>query len=107
LQEQLVFHLAKHGVSVWSARTGQNVSEEYQADPMKRAMIQMQAVFAELEKNSLVARMRRGREASGRVGGRKPFGFRDGEVETIKRMRQLRRRKPGEEPMSYAKIAAV
>jgi len=50
-----------------------------QADPMMKAMVQMQAVFAELDKSLLVRKLKKARrlkkQRNGHCEGRKPFGF--------------------------------
>ena len=50
--------------TAWTAAPpGENVTEAYLADPMKRALIQIQAVFAELEKSMIVKKLRAARQA--------------------------------------------
>ena len=93
-------------VTAISADTGEDVTAAFHGDPMKKAIIQMQAVFSELEKNSLVRKLKaaraRSRAENGRCEGRKPFGERDGE-DAIARMRQLRRKPVGKDKrMSFA-----
>ena len=44
-------------------QTGQDVSEAMQKDPMLKALVQIQGVFAELEKNLLVRKLRRARDS--------------------------------------------
>lgn len=104
VQDAIVTYLASRGISLISADTGEDITKAVSEDPMKKAIIQMQAVFAELEKNSLVRKLRaarkRKRAAGHRVEGRKPFGARKGEPETIRRMVELRA-----EGMSYRQIA--
>jgi len=60
------------------ARTEENVTEAVQADPLNKSLVQIQGVFAELEKNQLVHRLKKGRqtakEKTGRCEGRKPYG---------------------------------
>lgn len=111
VQESALIYLASRGISLVSADTGEDVTAAIHADPMKKAIIQMQAVFAELEKNTLVRKLRAARERKriedGSCEGRKPFGQRDGEAQTLERMRALRRKPKGAERMSYAAIAAT
>ena len=51
--------------------------------------------MAEFNKRELVGKLAKARarirKAAGRCEGRKPFGARDGEAETVKRIRELRR----------------
>ncbi len=79
--------------------TGQDVTSPI--DPMSKAMIQVQGAFAELDKNLLVRKLRKGRQKklaeTGRCEGRKPFGIKPGEQDTIDRIKQLYRKKPGED----------
>lgn len=104
IQEAILVYLASKNITLISADTGEDITEALHSDPMKKAMIQMQAVFSELEKNSLVRKLRAARErkkaATGRCEGRKPFGFTKAEKVTIKRMLELRAT-----DMSYAGIA--
>ena len=111
VQDAILVFLASKGVSLISADTGEDVTAAFHGDPMKKAIIQMQAVFSELEKNSLVRKLKaaraRSRAENGRCEGRKPFGERDGEQDAIERMRRLRRKPVGKDKrMSFAKIAA-
>jgi len=96
VQEQAIMWLAAHKVTLMVADTGENVTEAYMSDPMKRALIQIQAVFAELEKSMLVKKLRIAREAkkreTGRCEGRKPFGAKEGEVGTVSRILDMRKR---------------
>jgi len=85
VQEQAITWLAAHGFHLLVADTEENVTEAYMADPMKRAMIQMQGVFAELEKSMLVKKLRLAREKkrkeNGKCEGRKAYG----EVDALER----------------------
>ena len=107
VQEHLVIYLASQGLELINTATGENVTEAFRGDPLKKALIQIQGVFAELEKGRLVARLNKARAqkrlTDGRCEGRKPFGERAGELETLKRMRQLRGR--GQKRLSYQKVA--
>jgi DNA invertase Pin-like site-specific DNA recombinase len=62
VQEQLLFYLAAKGVDLISVDTGENITKAMSEDPMKKAIIQIQGVFAELDKNLLVAKLRKGKE---------------------------------------------
>jgi len=93
VQLQLTALLAARGLTLVSASTGQDVTAAMQADPMMKAMIQIQGVFAELDKSLTVAKLKKARQLkrrrAGRCEGRKPFGSRQGEAETLTRMREL------------------
>lgn len=112
VQDAILVFLASKNVSLVSADTGEDVTAAFHGDPMKKAIIQMQAVFSELEKNSLVRKLKaaraRKKAEQGWCEGVKPFGTFPGEQEAIDRMRQLRRKPIGNRKrMSFAKIAAT
>ena len=111
IQDAIIVYLASKSITLIAADTNEDITAAFHGDPMKKAMIQMQAVFSELEKNNLVRKLRsarrRIREREGRCEGRKPYGDRPGEPETIATMRQLRRKPIGKaRRMSFAKIAS-
>jgi site-specific DNA recombinase len=62
-------------------------------DMYRKAMRQMMGVFAELDRESIVFKLRaarqRTREETGRCEGRKPYGHRDGEADVLNRMRDM------------------
>ena len=95
IQETLLIYLASKGVDLISARTEENITQAVKDDPLKKALVQIQGVFAELEKNQLVRRLRKGRErklaATGRCDGRKPYGQTPEEKKVIERIRAMRR----------------
>jgi len=87
MQEQLIFYLASKRIEIISCDTGENVTQAMMGDPMKAALVQMQGIFAELEKKMLVAKLARSRkiirERTGKCEGPKPFGEKPGEAETL------------------------
>lgn len=87
VQEAIISFLVLKEITLISASTGENVTESFQGDPMKRALIQMQGVFSELEKNLLVRKLKKARQtvrsAKGKCEGRKAFGEGPGEAETV------------------------
>ena len=109
VQEQLISYLASKEIDLYSANTGENVTQAIKEDPVKKAMVQMQGVFAELEKSRLVKKLRKAREAvreqGGRCEGRKPYGRSEGEQEVVKLIKRLYRKPKGKKRMSYQKIA--
>ena len=109
IQEQLLVYLASKGVTLISARTEEDVTEAVMGDPMKKAMVQMQGVFAELEKSLLVKKLRtareRKREEQGKCEGRKSIMEKTPEVVAL--IKRLRRKKPGQKRTTYAKVAEV
>ena len=110
VQSLLLAKLAQHGITLINCVTGENVTSSMSEDPMRKALIQIQSVFSELEKSRLVSKLRRAREAkkeaTGKCEGRKPFGEKEGESEVLELMRSLRRKREGKR-MSFARIAEV
>jgi len=112
IQETLLVYLASKGVALVVARTGENVTEAVMADPMKKALVQMQGVFAELEKGLLVKKLRaardRKRELEGRCEGRHAF-TKETLPEAIKvalvEVKRLRKVNPGQRRPSFAEVA--
>ncbi len=109
VQLQIIAMLASKKITLINAMTGQDVTAP--SDPMSRAMIQIQGSFAELDKNLLVKKLKKGRQAKrskdGYCEGRKPFGFRPGEADTLIRMKQLHRKPHGGDRRSYYAIAKI
>lgn len=110
VQTTLLARLQAGGVTLISASTGENVTDGMADDPMREAMVSIQGTFAQLDKKLLVRKLRKAREAKreaeGRCEGRKPFGARPGEAETLERILSMRRGKRGSERLSFEKIAA-
>jgi len=96
-QLELVARFSRSKIKLYNAMTSCDVVAQYKNDPMTRAMISVQAVFAELEKNLLVARMKRGREiiraSTGRCEGRKRYGVNSNEAAIVQKIK-LYNRKP-------------
>lgn len=111
VQIALISRLNAEGIALISASTGENITEAVASDPMSEAMVLIQGVFAQVEKKRLVVKLRKAREdtrrETGRCEGRKPFGYYEGEAETVQLIRRLRRkpRGKGKRRMSYAAIA--
>jgi len=111
IQEQLLIYLVSKGISLISANTGENVTQAIQSDPMKKAMVQIQGIFAELDKSLLVKKLRKSREQirqeKGKCEGRKRYGEDDPkEQQIVKRIKLLRRnRKGGLKGMTLQQIA--
>jgi DNA invertase Pin-like site-specific DNA recombinase len=100
IQETLLVYLASKGISLISARTGENVTEAIEGDPMRKALVQIQGIFSELEKSELVLRLRKAREKArkkrGKCEGRKAYGEESKEEQAIiKRIKLMRRRRRG------------
>ncbi len=79
IQQQLATYLASKGLTLISANTGEDITAALMGDPMRRALVQIQGVFSELDKNLLIAKLRKARDrkkkANGVCEGRKPFGL--------------------------------
>jgi DNA invertase Pin-like site-specific DNA recombinase len=94
VQEQLLLYLAAKDLTLYAANTGENITEAVTSDPMKKALVQIQGVFAELDKSMIVAKLRKGRERTkarhGRCEGQKPYGHYPGEAPVLARIRHLR-----------------
>ena len=99
IQESLVLYLASKETTLISCATGEDVTQAVSGDPMKKALIQIQGVFSELEKGLLVEKLRKSREAmrkeTGRCEGRKPFGSTPEEHKLYMRIVYLRRKPRG------------
>ncbi len=108
VQSLLLAKLAQHGITLLNCVTGEDVTASMSEDPMRKALIQIQSVFSELEKSRLVSKLRRARDAkkqaTGKCEGRKAFGEKAGEAETVEVMRSLRRKRAGKR-LSFARIA--
>lgn len=94
VQEQLLLYLCSKNLTLYAANTGENITEAIASDPMKKALIQIQGVFAELDRSMIVAKLRKGRETRkakhGRCEGQKPFGHYEVEAETLRHIHDLR-----------------
>jgi len=87
IQESLIIYIATKGLTLISANTGENITEAMMGDPMRRALVQIQGILAELDKNMIIAKTRKARErirASGkRCEGKKPYGSRPSETQWL------------------------
>ena len=109
IQSTLLAKLESEGITLISASTGEDVTASMRDDPMRKALVQIQGVFAELDKSLLVRKLRKGRDAvrasEGRCEGQKPYGYYDGESEVLDRIKALRRKPRGQNRLSVAKVA--
>lgn len=105
-QEHLIIYIASKGITLISSDTGEDITAAMMGDPMRRALVQIQGIFSELDKNLLVAKLRkardRQRELTGKSEGRKAFGEKDGEKPILGRMIALR--SEGQNPEQIAQI---
>jgi DNA invertase Pin-like site-specific DNA recombinase len=93
IQESLLIYLASKGITLVSARTEEDVTSAMLSDPMKKALVQIQGIFAELEKSLLVKKLRVAREKArkdrGKCEGQK--GYTELDPELVARIKRLRR----------------
>ena len=114
IQSVLIKRCIDAGVLLFAANTGENVCDAFLSDPTRKALLQIQGVFNQLEKERLVIKLRKAREAkrqkTGRCEGRKPYGEHQAHTEresaVVNLVRQLRRKPIGGERLSLAAIAA-
>jgi len=102
VQETIIADLRKHGFELVSV-----VEPDLMAtDPTRILMRQFMGAVSQYDKSQIVLKLRgarlRKKAQTGRCEGRKPFGFYDGEPETLKRMAELRAAGLG-----YDRIAAA
>ena len=95
IQEQLIIYLASKGLTLIAANTGENVTEAMMGDPMRRALVQIQGIISELDKNMIVSKLAKARQrkraAGERVEGRKPYGWRPEEKAVVARIVDMHR----------------
>jgi len=96
VQENILIYLASKNINLISANTGENITEAIESDPMRKALVQVQGIFGELDKSMLVKKLRNAREKirqeEGRCEGAKPYGHLVGEIEILKYIKRLRRK---------------
>lgn len=90
VQERIIAELQKYGFTLISVVEPDLMA----ADPQRVFVRQMMGAVAQLEKNNIVAKLRgarlRKRARAGRCEGAKPFGYYEGEIAVLERMRHLR-----------------
>jgi len=111
IQEQLLIYLASKGINLISANTGENVTTALAEDPMKKAMIQIQGIFAELDKSLTVKKLRTAREKirkeTGKCEGRKGYAETEEGAKILREIRRLRRRRKGRVRTKFNEIAEI
>jgi DNA invertase Pin-like site-specific DNA recombinase len=107
--ELLLREFTRLGVRVFEAEGGNDLSAGDDSNPTGKLVRQILAAVAEFDKTSIVLKLKaartRVRHETGRCEGRKPFGEREGETETLALIRSLRRKPKGGKRMSFAEIA--
>lgn len=109
IQLQIIALLSSKGLTLISADTGQDCTNP--SDPMVKAMCQVQGAFAELDKNLLIRKLKKGRQAkkekTGSCEGKKPYGFYPGESEILNRIKELHRKPQGSPRLGPYEIASA
>jgi DNA invertase Pin-like site-specific DNA recombinase len=109
VSEVILNQFRELGVTVLAADSGTDLTAG-DDDPTRVLIRQVLGAVAQFEKSVIVAKLRaarvRKRRATGRCEGRKPFGAKPGEVETLALIRRLRRKPRGGARLSYDAIAA-
>ncbi len=86
-QESLLTFIAGEGLTLFAADSGEDVTAAMLGDPMRRALVQIQGIFAELDKNMTIAKLRKARErlrtTNGKCEGRIAYGMKEGERPTL------------------------
>lgn len=74
IQENILVYLASKNIDLIAANTGENITTAIDSDPMKKALVQIQGVFGELDKSLLCqeAANRTGKDSSGKRPMRGP-----------------------------------
>jgi DNA invertase Pin-like site-specific DNA recombinase len=100
VQETIIGDLRKRGFELVSVTE----PDLLQRDPTRILMRQVFGAIAQYEKAMIVAKLRGARERvkakAGRCEGRKPYGYFEGEAETLQRSQELR-----SEGMGFDRIA--
>lgn len=109
VQSTLLAKLEVEGITLLAATTGEDVTASVRDDPMRRALVQIQGVFSELDKNLVVRKLRKAREAKRQSGerceGNRPYGEYEGEQAVLERVRAFRRKPRGGKRPSWADVA--
>jgi DNA invertase Pin-like site-specific DNA recombinase len=107
--ELLLREFSRLGVNVIEAEGGNDLSAGDCDNPTAKLVRQILAAVAEFDKTSIVLKLKaarvRARRANGRCEGRKPFGEREGEAETLELIRSLRRKPRMGKRMTFVEIA--
>ena len=110
-QFQIVAYIASKDLKLICSDTEQDVTEFMKADPVMRNMIQIQVMFAGIEKSLVVNDQLKSKEKKRsehiQPEDNKPFGYYSGEREALKRIRELRRKKPDHKRSSVRAIATI
>jgi DNA invertase Pin-like site-specific DNA recombinase len=109
VSEVILAQLRSLGCTVIDCDSGTNLIDDQDDDPTRRLIRQVLGAVAEFDRRVTVLKLRAARERirrrTGRCEGRKPFGSRPGEAETLERIRQLHRKPHGTPRRSLQEIA--
>jgi DNA invertase Pin-like site-specific DNA recombinase len=109
VNEVIVDQLTRIGARVLTADGSDLTAAD--GDPTRTLIRQVLGAVAQFEKSVVVLKLRaardRKRRRDGRCEGRKPFGSRPGESETLARIHDLRKKPRGQVRLSVARIAAT
>jgi len=90
VQERIITDLKERGITLVSVAEPDLCSD----DPTRKLMRHIMGAIAEYDKSMIVAKLKDARNRSrvdkGKCEGRKPFGYRDGEMDVIEEMQKLR-----------------
>lgn len=96
IQTALITYLASKDITLISARTDQDITRAVMDDPMQRALVQIQGVFSELEKNLLVKKLKAARDSkkkeTGKCEGRKSYDEKPENEALLAEIKKLRRK---------------
>jgi DNA invertase Pin-like site-specific DNA recombinase len=104
IQQQLITYLACKEITLISADTGEDITAALMGDPMRRAMVQIQGVLSELDKNMIVAKLKAARDRIRKEGRR--IGAKNYSPDPIRNCRAEGRKPYGEHP-DYPEEKAV
>jgi len=108
IQTALITYLASKGITLISARTDQDITRAVMDDPMQKALVQIQGVFSELEKNLLVKKLKAARDhkkaKAGKCEGRK--SYQETNPELLAEIKRLRRKPRNGKRLSLKKTVA-
>lgn len=78
VQETLLIDLLDRGFTLYTANTGENVTESIEASPMRKFVVQLQGLISELDRSQIVLKLNKGRqrvrEAGGKAEGQYAYG---------------------------------
>jgi len=109
IQGQLLAYLCTKEITLISASTGEDVTEATKGDPMRKAMIQIQGVFSELDKSLLVKKLRKAREEIRKQTGKceGPKSYKEFNPELLREAKRLRRKRKSRVRRTYKEIAEL